>query len=221
MIFGTLMFVLQCHPTVVRLLWDRARIAILFTVGSRLAYTVASISYFPDPVNVLWLVYQMVASILTVFEDAFQVSAMLRNTKASQETGAGNAIQRMTHFVSALHVLLEIARHFAILYALDTALAAKRPMAVLPADWLGEELSFSNVELISVTFTAYIVLGAKAIFVRARSGGSQLALLTTRFNRQVVFVDDGAGHVGTSAADKVVAKSSVGRVMPAASTEAI
>ena len=68
----------EFHPEVVRLIWTREKAAVLFTLGTRLVYTVASVTYFPDPVNALWLCVMMLGSLTIVFHDASMVSQMLQ-----------------------------------------------------------------------------------------------------------------------------------------------
>ena len=185
------------HPTMMKLIWRRDKWGILLAIGSRAVYTVAAISYFPDTVNILNLAHVLIVTPGEIFRDADFVTQRLRNTKASQETGSANALQQLALIVSFAGYSFEVLRHFAILYALDTASASRHAFDVVPASWFGEELAFSNVQLMNVTFATYIVIVMRGFLKRLKSGNRLLGHLTTSFYPKVFYEDDMADYENT------------------------
>jgi len=128
----------------------------------------------------------MVRSVQEIFGDAYDVSSELRNTTESDKSrNAGIMVVFWT--MNSFLIFLEAARHFAILYAMDTANATKRPLTIVPEEWFGKEMAFTNLHLINFTFTAFMVLFSQITFARFRTGGREIILLKTRFKKRMVF----------------------------------
>jgi hypothetical protein len=192
---------------ITRLLSTRGRFNVLLTLGAQLVYTAASISYFRDMANTAWVVQFLIGAYHGVFRDAHIVGQLLRNTKRSTEAGSANVFRFFYNIVRGFEALLEIGRHFAVLYLMDGSSArSATPLSLelLPARAAGERLAITNLNIMSVTFAVYIVIALHNAVTMHRTRGQQLPQLQTRFNVKVVYADAGDDHESSSMADKTV-----------------
>ena len=67
-------------------------------------------------------------------------------------------------------------------------------MRTIAASVDGRQLTLTNVDVMSATFTASVVLNLRTVWVTRRSRGKMLPGLTTRLNVRVVYEDDGEEH---------------------------
>ena len=122
---------------------------------------------------------------------------MLRNTRHSTEAGASNLFELFIDIIRALEAVLDVGRHLAVLYAARDGATTVRTIA---ASVGSRQLALTNVDVMSATFTASVVLNLRTVWVSGRSRGKVLPGLTTRFSVRVVYDDDGAEWVASSAA---------------------
>ena len=122
---------------------------------------------------------------------------MLRNTRHSTEAGASNLFELFIDIIRALEAVLDVGRHVAVLYAASDGTTTVRTIASSVGS---RQLALTNVDVMSATFTASVVLNLRTVWVSGRSRGKVLLGLTTRFSVRVVYDDDGAEHVASSGA---------------------
>jgi hypothetical protein len=184
-------------PSVVRLALAHNRFSTFFVVGTRLVYTAAAVSCFPDGVHAVFLVHMVISCVHDLLRDARTVGQLLRNTRHSTEAGASNLFELFIDIIRALEAVLDVGRHLAVLYAARDGATTVRTIA---ASVGSRQLALTNVDVMSATFTASVVLNLRTVWVSGRSRGKVLPGLTTRFSVRVVDDDDGAEWVASSAA---------------------
>jgi hypothetical protein len=161
-------------------------------VGTRLTYTAAAVSFFGDGVHAACLVLTVVSCGRDVLRDARIVARLLRHSRQSTEAGASNLLDLLFEIIHTLETALDVARHVAVLYAASDGTATT--VRTISASVGGRQLALTNVDVMSATFTASVVLNLRTVWVSGRSRGKVLPGLTTRFDVRVVYEDDGEEH---------------------------
>ena len=178
-----LVMAIDFHPAVVRLIWREAKPRVVLAVGSRLLYTAAAISYFPHVTNVLWLILWVIGVAYYCFNDALLVFHKMRLKPAAYQRlyGHGGIVPRATYAASSFGFMLECARHFALLLAAKNG-GATTILELVPSGFLSGSMRVTNVNVMNVTFTAFMVIYAQVQWTHYRSCGEQFAMIKTRIN---------------------------------------
>ena len=149
------------NVTMLRILFtnEGARARVALYVALRLVYSVAAVTYFAAPLNVAWIVCSFVFTCgTTCLEDARHVHMMLRRPENDVESMSKCGGKLFTILYQILPWLVEIGRHFAVLYIPPDRGDISVQNWIHPSLGLGAELRFTNLQAMNTSFSAVIVI---------------------------------------------------------------
>jgi hypothetical protein len=112
---------------------------------------------------------------------------MMRFTEEGYQAMHGNAVAGFLNACGQIFgYVMELCRHFAIIKYMDGS-ADVQIAAVLPARWFGTELVITNLNLMNVTFTSFMILQLRTIFLTYSTGGKRFVVINTPINIKPVY----------------------------------
>ena len=176
-----LIVLMDSHPGTVLLLLREAKFNLTLNIGSRLVYTVAAATYFPNPNNVLFLIMCQAAIVQFSFQDARSVTQLMRRSREANSKTHGNIF---VNIMLAFTFIFEMARHFAVLHALSDDAAN-----AMEAE-LGRGLGVSNLNVMNVSFSTSMILTVRYCWVLWSSRGTRFIMIRSHVNLHAEYDDD-------------------------------
>lgn len=170
-----LILMLDYHRGAVLLLLRNNFVTVFINLGSRLLYSFAAASYFPNSGCNVHLLSMFFAIINSVFIDCLKVTHMLRFNREGFENvyGLGALASKINNLYGVFLFIFECARHFAIIKYVDSSLTNEFEVS-------SGDFRLTNVAIMNVSFTTSMLLSARVLLITYASTGKQFAILTSK-----------------------------------------